>query len=135
MSDVEKIEKSDADWKAELTPEQHHVLREKGTERAWTGVYNDFKGDGMFHCAGCHAPLFDAATKFDSGSGWPSFYYRVHPAAVKQIRDVTHGMIRDEVVCAKCDGHLGHVFPDGPHPTGQRYCINSLSIVHEKDKK
>ncbi len=135
MFDVEKIEKSDADWKAELTPEQHHVLREKGTERAWTGVYNDFKGDGMFHCAGCHAPLFDAATKFDSGSGWPSFYDRVHPAAVKQIRDVTHGMIRDEVVCAKCDGHLGHVFPDGPHPTGQRYCINSLSIVHEKDKK
>ena len=135
MSDVEKIEKSDADWKAELTHEQHHVLREKGTERAWTGVYNDFKGDGMFHCAGCHAPLFDAATKFDSGSGWPSFYDRVHPAAVKQIRDVTHGMIRDEVVCAKCDGHLGHVFPDGPHPTGQRYCINSLSIVHEKDKK
>ena len=135
MSDVEKIEKSDADWKAELTPEQHHVLREKGTERAWTGVYNDFKGDGMFHCAGCHAPLFDAATKFDSVSGWPSFYDRVHPAAVKQIRDVTHGMIRDEVVCAKCDGHLGHVFPDGPHPTGQRYCINSLSIVHEKDKK
>ena len=135
MSDVEKIEKSDADWKAELTPEQHHVLREKGTERAWTGVYNDFKGDGMFHCAGCHAPLFDAATKFDSGSGWPSFYDRVHPAAVKQIRDVTHGMIRDEVVCAKCDGHLWHVFPDGPHPTGQRYCINSLSIVHEKDKK
>ena len=79
--------------------------------------------------------MFDAATKFDSGSGWPSFYDRVHPAAVKQIRDVTHGMIRDEVVCAKCDGHLGHVFPDGPHPTGQRYCINSLSIVHEKDKK
>ncbi|MDG2243594.1 MAG: peptide-methionine (R)-S-oxide reductase MsrB [Rhodospirillaceae bacterium] len=132
MSD--KIEKLEEDWKAELTPEQYHVLREKGTERAWTGVYNDFKGDGQFHCAGCHAPLFDAGTKFDSGSGWPSFYDMVNPEAVKEISDNSHGMIRTEVVCAKCDGHLGHVFPDGPNPTGLRYCINSLSIVHENDK-
>lgn len=132
MSD--KIEKSEVDWKAELTPEQYHVLREKGTERAWTGVYNDFKGDGNFHCAGCGAALFDAGTKFDSGSGWPSFYDMVNPEAVKEISDNSHGMIRTEVVCAKCDGHLGHVFPDGPNPTGLRYCINSLSIVHEKDK-
>ncbi|MGB1877481.1 MAG: peptide-methionine (R)-S-oxide reductase MsrB [Rhodospirillaceae bacterium] len=131
---TDKIEKSEEDWKAELTPEQYHVLREKGTERAWTGVYNDFKGDGQFHCAGCHAPLFDAETKFDSGSGWPSFYDMVNPEAVKEISDNSHGMIRTEVVCAKCDGHLGHVFPDGPNPTGLRYCINSLSIVHENDK-
>ena len=134
MSNVEKIEKTDADWKAELTPEQYQILRGKGTERAWTGVYNDFKGDGTFQCAGCGADLFDAATKFDSGSGWPSFYDRVNPDAVKEISDVSHGMVRTEVVCAKCDGHLGHVFPDGPKPTGQRYCINSISIIHENDK-
>lgn len=126
--------KSETDWKAELTPEQYHILREKGTERAWTGVYNDFKGDGAFHCAGCNAPLFDAATKFDSGSGWPSFYDMIDPAAVAEHRDETHGMVRTEVTCAKCGGHLGHVFPDGPNPTGQRYCINSISIVHENDK-
>lgn len=134
MSDVKKIEKTDADWKAELTPEQYYILREKGTERAWTGVYNDFKGDGTFHCAGCGADLFDASTKFDSGSGWPSFYDMINPEAVREIRDVSHGMVRTEVVCAKCDGHLGHVFPDGPKPTGQRYCINSISIIHENDK-
>ncbi len=135
MADAEKIEKSEDAWKAELTPEQYHVLREKGTERAWTGVYNDFKGDGNFHCAGCGAALFDAGTKFDSGSGWPSFYDMVNPEAVKEISDNSHGMVRTEVVCAKCDSHLGHVFPDGPNPTGLRYCINSLSIVHESDKE
>ncbi|MBT4739002.1 MAG: peptide-methionine (R)-S-oxide reductase MsrB [Rhodospirillaceae bacterium] len=133
MSD--KIEKSEDAWKAELTPEQYHVLRDKGTERAWSGVYNDFKGDGNFYCAGCGAALFDAGTKFDSGSGWPSFYDMVNPEAVKEISDASHGMVRTEVVCAKCDGHLGHVFPDGPNPTGLRYCINSLSIVHEGDKE
>lgn len=136
MSDkIEKtIKKTDDEWKAELTPEQFHILRDKGTERAWTGVYNDFKGDGQFHCAGCGAALFDADTKFDSGSGWPSFYDMVNPEAVKENRDVSHGMVRTEVVCAACDGHLGHVFPDGPNPTGLRYCINSVSIVHETDK-
>lgn len=134
MSDDTKVAKSEADWKAELTPEQYYILREKGTERAWTGVYNDFKGDGVFHCAGCDAPLFDADTKFESGSGWPSFYDMINPEAVAEHRDVSHGMVRTEVTCAKCGGHLGHVFPDGPNPTGQRYCINSLSIVHESDK-
>jgi len=134
MTDDVKLEKSEADWKAELTPEQYYILREKGTERAWTGVYNDFKGDGVFHCAGCDAPLFDSATKFDSGSGWPSFYDMINPDAVEEHRDVSHGMIRTEVTCANCGGHLGHVFPDGPNPTGQRYCINSISIVHEDDK-
>ena len=130
-----KVEKTDDEWKAELTPEQFHILRDKGTERAWTGVYNDFKGDGQFHCSGCGAALFDAGTKFDSGSGWPSFYDMVNPDAVKENRDVSHGMVRSEVVCASCDGHLGHVFPDGPNPTGLRYCINSVSIVHEADKE
>lgn len=134
MSDGGKINKSEADWKEELTPEQYYILREKGTERAWTGVYNDFKGDGVFHCAACDAPLFDSATKFDSGSGWPSFYDMINPEAIEEHRDVSHGMIRTEVTCANCGGHLGHVFPDGPNPTGQRYCINSISIVHENDK-
>jgi len=133
MSDVPKVQKSESDWKQELSDEQYYILREKGTERAWTGPYNDFKGDGVFHCAGCGAPLFDAATKFDSGSGWPSFYEKIEDEAVAEHRDVSHGMIRTEVTCAACDGHLGHVFPDGPNPTGLRYCINSISIVHEDD--
>ena len=128
-----KVEKSDAEWKDQLSPEQFHILREKGTERAWTGVYNDFKGSGMFHCAACNAPLFDADTKFDSGSGWPSFYEKINPDAIEEHRDVSFGMIRTEVTCANCGGHLGHVFPDGPKPTGLRYCINSISIVHEDD--
>lgn len=133
MSDAPKVEKSEDQWKDELSPEQYYILREKGTERAWTGPYNDFKGDGVFYCAGCGAPLFDAATKFDSGSGWPSFYEKIEDDAVAEHRDVSHGMIRTEVTCANCDGHLGHVFPDGPNPTGLRYCINSISIVHEDD--
>ena len=130
---MSKLDKTDAEWKEGLTPEQFHILREKGTERAWAGLYNDFKGKGVFHCVGCGAPLFNADTKFDSGSGWPSFYEKLDPDAVAEHRDVAHGMIRTEVTCAACDGHLGHVFPDGPQPTGQRYCINSISIVHEDD--
>ena len=130
---MSKVEKTEAEWKSELSPEQYHVLREKGTERAWTGPYNDFKGRGVFHCAGCGAPLFHADAKFESGSGWPSFYKKIKESAVDEHQDVSFGMIRTEVTCSNCDGHLGHVFPDGPKPTGLRYCINSLSIVHEDD--
>ena len=130
---MSKVEKTEAEWKTALSPEQYHVLREKGTEQAWTGPYNDFKGDGVFHCAGCGKPLFHADTKVDSCSGWPSFYEKIKDDAVEEHRDVSFGMIRTEVTCSNCDGHLGHVFPDGPKPTGLRYCINSLSIVHEDD--
>jgi peptide-methionine (R)-S-oxide reductase len=123
-----KIEKSDAEWRQELTPEQYRILRQKGTERPFTGEYNESKGPGLFVCAGCGEPLFDAATKFDSGSGWPSFTAPVKDQAVEEHRDVSHGMIRTEVTCANCGGHLGHVFPDGPRPTGLRYCINSAAL-------
>jgi peptide-methionine (R)-S-oxide reductase len=123
-----KIEKSEAEWRRALTPERYHILREKGTERPWSGEYNGSKGPGVFVCAGCGTPLFDAAAKFDSGSGWPSFTAPVADGAVAEHRDLSHGMVRTEVACATCGGHLGHVFPDGPRPTGLRYCINSLSL-------
>jgi peptide-methionine (R)-S-oxide reductase len=132
---VAKIEKSEDQWRAELTPEQYRILREKGTERPFTGVYNDFKGEGMFACAGCGEPLFESATKYNSRSGWPSFFQPLNPAAVAEHRDQTHGMVRTEVTCAKCGGHLGHVFPDGPAPTGQRYCINSASLAFKDGPK
>ncbi len=119
-------------WEKELTEEEYNVLREKGTERAFTGKYNSFKEAGIFHCAGCENPLFNSETKYDSGSGWPSFYDVTSSDPVKIIRDKSHGMIRDEVVCANCGGHLGHVFEDGPKPTGKRYCINSLSLGFKK---
>jgi len=130
---MSKIDKPENDWETELTPEQFYVLRKKGTERPFTGIYEKFKGEGTFHCSGCGAPLFDAATKFDSGSGWPSFFEKISSKAVDENRDSSQGMERTEVTCARCDGHLGHVFPDGPRPTGLRYCINSISIVHEDD--
>ncbi|HKI96818.1 MAG TPA: peptide-methionine (R)-S-oxide reductase MsrB [Gemmatimonadales bacterium] len=126
MSD--KIEKSDADWRRELTPEQYDVLREHGTERAFTGAYWDTKTPGVYRCAGCDAALFDAGTKFDSGTGWPSFWDVMARDVVETREDTSLGMRRIEIRCARCDGHLGHLFPDGPNPTGLRYCINSAAL-------
>jgi peptide-methionine (R)-S-oxide reductase len=131
MSD-RKIEKTDAQWRAELTPEQYKVMREKGTERAFTGAYVDNHAKGMYKCAACGEPLFDSDTKFDSGSGWPSFFKPLSPDAVETGEDRSHGMRRTEVICKKCGAHLGHLFDDGPKPTGQRYCVNSISLAFEK---
>ncbi len=125
---VSKIVKTKDEWKKQLNDMEYQVLREKGTERAWTGEYNDFKGDGVFVCKGCGAVLFDSETKYNSGSGWPSFWKPINDTNVGEIHDTSHGMVRTEVVCSRCDGHLGHVFSDGPKPTGQRYCINSVSL-------
>lgn len=125
---MSKIHKSEEEWKQELTPEEFYVCRQKGTERPFTGKYNDFKDDGLFVCKCCGNPLFDSKTKFNSGTGWPSFYEPITPNAIEEHKDMSHGMIRTEVTCAKCDAHLGHVFPDGPEPTGLRYCINSICL-------
>ncbi len=126
MSD--KIEKSDADWRRALTPEQYDVLRRHGTKRAFTGAYWDAKSPGIYRCAGCDAALFDADAKFDSGTGWPSFWDVLERDAVETREDTSFGMRRIEIRCARCGGHLGHLFPDGPNPTGLRYCINSAAL-------
>ena len=131
---MDKIEHSDAEWREKLTPEQYRVLRQGGTEAPWSGELLNAKGKGAFRCAACGEPLFASDTKYDSGSGWPSFTQPLNDEAVSEHRDVSHGMERTEVKCARCEGHLGHVFPDGPSPEGLRYCINSASLSFDKDE-
>ncbi|MBI4415242.1 MAG: peptide-methionine (R)-S-oxide reductase MsrB [Candidatus Kerfeldbacteria bacterium] len=126
-------EKSNEEWKRELTPEQYHVLRERGTERPFTGEYVHNEADGMYHCAACGASLFSSGAKYDSGSGWPSFFNIHAPGAVRLTPDESGGMNRIEVTCARCGGHLGHVFDDGPQPTGKRYCINSAALKFQEE--
>lgn len=128
---IDQVVKSEEEWRRELSPEEYEVLRNKGTERAFTGAYWDAKDDGMYRCRGCGAELFSSDTKFDSGTGWPSFYDVMDSDAVELRPDNSHFMRRTEVVCKRCGGHLGHVFDDGPEPTGLRYCINSCSLQFE----
>jgi peptide-methionine (R)-S-oxide reductase len=130
----DKITKTEEEWKQQLSPEQFHVARKAGTEPAFTGKYWDTKEKGTYNCVCCGAPLFESDTKFNSGTGWPSFYKPVDPAAVAEHTDSTYGMVRTEARCAKCDAHLGHVFPDGPKPTGLRYCMNSASLDLKPEK-
>lgn len=125
---------NEEEWRETLTSDEYHVLREKGTERAFTGEYYNSHDDGVYRCRGCGEPLFSSGAKYDSGSGWPSFYEALDKTKVAEHEDISHGMRRVEVTCAKCGGHLGHLFPDGPAPTGMRYCINSLSLKLDKEQ-
>jgi peptide-methionine (R)-S-oxide reductase len=133
---AEKVQKPDAEWRKQLSPEEYQVTRKKGTEPAFTGKYWDTKKHGVFHCVCCGEPLFDSETKFDSGTGWPSFYAPLDESKVQLETDESYGMERTEVMCRRCEAHLGHVFPDGPKPTGLRFCINSAALkLQENDEK
>jgi peptide-methionine (R)-S-oxide reductase len=130
---MERVRKSEEEWRQELTPEQYRILREKGTEPAFTGEYNAEKREGTYRCAACGEPLFSSDAKYDSGSGWPSFYAAIEEEKVATEEDRSHGMRRTEITCARCNSHLGHVFPDGPRPTGMRFCVNSASLRLDPD--
>jgi peptide-methionine (R)-S-oxide reductase len=129
------VEKSEAEWREQLGEEAYQVLRKKGTERPFTGEYNDAKDEGVYRCRGCGTPLFSSDAKYDSGCGWPAFYQPMDPDNIQEEVDRSHFMTRTEILCAACGGHLGHVFPDGPNPTGLRYCVNSLSLDLDTEEK